>query len=84
MRAMFARLLDGYRESLTRGLQTEASQSQTLRSLFENRLNGHLKSRERQAASQVNCADDFNLFRILDVEYDEVRHSRVLAWLLDR
>jgi hypothetical protein len=84
MRVLFAGLLDGFRGLLDRDLQTEAAESQTLRRVFEERLSGYVKSRENWAASQVNFADDFNLFRVLDVEYDEVRHSRVLAWLLDR
>ena len=36
------------------------------------------------AETQKGSADDFNLFRVLEVAYDELRHSMLLAWLLDR
>ena len=56
----------------------------TIARCFETGLTTYLECRERWAASQVALADDFNLFRVMNVEYDEVRHSKVLAWLLDR
>jgi hypothetical protein len=38
----------------------------------------------RWAAYQVKYADDFNVFDVMKVEHDEVTHSKLLAWLLDR
>jgi hypothetical protein len=52
--------------------------------LFETRLTEYIESRAAWAEKQKALADDFNLFRVMGVEHDEVRHSKLLAWLLDR
>lgn len=46
---------------------------------FEGYLAGRRKWEERQRL----LAEDFNLFDVMDVQDDEVRHSMVLAWVLD-
>ncbi len=46
-------------------------------------LDGYLANRGRWAEQQKLSADDFNLFEVMEVEHDEVRHSMILAWLLD-
>ena len=40
-------------------------------------------ARKKWAEKQKASADDFNLFAVIDVEGDEVRHTKILAWLLD-
>lgn len=47
-------------------------------------LKGFLEERRKWAESQRDSADDFNLFRVIGIEGDELSHSNVLAWLLDR
>lgn len=81
---MFARLLDGFRESQGHCAPAEVTPPQNYRDLFETRLKGYLESRAAWAESQKAFADDFNLFSVMGVEYNEVRHSKLLAWLLDR
>jgi len=39
---------------------------------------------ESVRAKQVESADDFRILQLLGCESDELRHSRVLCWLLDR
>jgi len=39
---------------------------------------------ENVRASQVETAEDFRLLDLLGCETDELRHSRVLSWFLDR
>src|SRR5262245_8288893 len=41
------------------------------------------KARKDWAESQRESADEFNLFEVMEVERDEVGHSKILAWLLD-
>jgi hypothetical protein len=43
-----------------------------------------LAARQQWAKSQRKTADDFNLFEVMGRDYDEVCHSKILAWLLDR
>ncbi len=40
-------------------------------------------ARKTWADEQRASASDFNLFAVLGVESDEVRHSKILTWLLD-
>ncbi len=47
-------------------------------------LAGYREKHSQWASSQRSLADDFNLFAVLGVEYDEINHSKLLAWLLDR
>ena len=79
----FATLLDGFRASHNASLQVEAIKSNCSRGVFETILTGYLDARKVWAASQVECADDFNLFEVMGVDCDEVTHSKLLAWLLD-
>ena len=82
--ATFARLLGRFRESRDRVARTEAAEWTEYRQLFKTRLKDYLEFRDVWAKRQKAFADDFNLFKVLNVEYDEVRHSRLLVWLLDR
>jgi hypothetical protein len=47
-------------------------------------LSGFLAIRLKWAESQRPVADDFNLFEVMEVEGDELCHSKILAWLLDQ
>lgn len=50
---------------------------------FANLLDLFRTERQNWAASQLESADDFNLFGVIGVERDELCHSTILAWLLD-
>jgi hypothetical protein len=47
-------------------------------------LTGFRSARADWAALQRASADDFNLFEVIEVDGDEICHSKILAWLLDR
>jgi HSP20 family molecular chaperone IbpA len=46
-------------------------------------LLGYRAARKTCAAAQQQTADEFNLLEVMNVHRDEVRHSKILAWLLD-
>ncbi len=46
-------------------------------------LHGHDRARRDWAARQKKTADDFNLLDVLEATDDELRHSAMLAWLLE-
>ena len=46
-------------------------------------LDGYRKAEERCREQQQQCADDFNLLAVMQLTGKEVRHSMVLAWVLD-
>lgn len=50
---------------------------------FPRLLDGFLEARKSRIKSQRATAEDMNIFEILNFKYDEVRHSKFLAWLLD-
>jgi hypothetical protein len=78
---LFARLLKGFVATLNGDAESPASaDSQGMRKL----LDGYRLSRQEWEVKQQDLADDFNLFQVMQVEYDELRHSMILAWLLDR
>ncbi len=47
-------------------------------------LPGYRQAFEAVRASQIETAEDFRLLHLLGCETDELRHSSVLRWLLDR
>jgi len=51
--------------------------------LFESLLNGYDAAVDRHRVQQEQVADDFNLMDVLGLTNNEVRHTMVLAWLLD-
>jgi len=65
--------------------QNQAAHDNTRRSAqFSALIDGFLDQIELWRKAQESTAEEFNLFDVLDVAGDEVRHSRLLAWLLDR
>jgi len=49
---------------------------------IQNLLTGFNKTRHKYLESQRETADDINVLNILDFTYDEIRHSKFIAWLL--
>jgi hypothetical protein len=80
----FVDLIAGYDDVVSR-CGPAASRELLLGTMEVNELlDGFEKARSAWATNQVARADDFNLLRVMGVADDEVTHSRVLAWLLDR
>jgi hypothetical protein len=50
---------------------------------FASILTAYRAAWERHRRDQEERADDFNLLRVLQLTGNEIRHSMVLAWLLD-
>ncbi len=72
----FEPLIQGY-------LVLQKKGSEELGEILHTLLPGFLAERKKWAERQRGSAEDFNLFEVLGVATDEVRHSRLLAWLLD-
>src|ERR1035437_2741911 len=82
--ARFEELIDGFLNVVCRSQEIEMKQADRDLPMFRDLLDGYLKSRETWAQAQRATADDFNMFEVMNVVGDENRHSRILAWLLDR
>ncbi|MBM4035395.1 MAG: hypothetical protein FJ291_26935 [Planctomycetes bacterium] len=80
---LFREFLQGFLEADGRASNAEAAEAEIDHRRFEALLAGHAQAVERWRQAQESAADDFNLLRVLKVADDELRHSRVLAWLLD-
>jgi len=82
--AKFSRLLNGFLQ-IGRNCKsqnaTEDARQVTRFSALVNGFQGHIVNWQR---SQRSTAEDFNLLEVMGVTGDEVRHSMLLAWLLDR
>jgi hypothetical protein len=75
-KARFTALLDGYN-----GMQ--AANGQDLCQLAERLLVGFKSQHEQGRKRQEKTADDFNLLETLQISAEEIRHSMMLAWLLN-
>lgn len=73
----FRALLDGY--AARRGEAAPAPEA-----LFRDLLDGFRGKFQAWRKSEENSASDFNLLDTLQIFGEEVRHSMMLAWLLDR
>jgi PD-(D/E)XK nuclease superfamily len=80
----FTALIKGDDAPANRCPQATADGTQHDIERFTTLLDGFRQSRTEWEAKQVKSADEFSLFRVMDVEEDEVTHSKLLAWLLDR
>lgn len=69
-------LLSGWREVLR-------AQHRTQERVVDDLLPGYQEALLRVQQAQIRTADDFNLLDLLDFTGDELRHSRILAWLVD-
>jgi hypothetical protein len=77
-----ANLLAGFRARLHKR-HLDASAAEDRISAIQRVLVGYRQRRTRWAETQRASADEFNLFEVMQVEHDEVRHSMILASLLD-
>jgi len=76
-KASFKTLLDGY-------IRTEPANGSDLSQVAGRLIKGFKKAHEQSRELQKTTADDFNLLDTLQIAGEEIRHSMMLAWLLDR
>jgi hypothetical protein len=82
--AKFTRLLDGFSQK-TRNYRSQEASDDILRvARFPVLIDGFRCQIETWQKSQESTAQDFNMLEVFGVTGDEVRHSMLLAWLLDR
>jgi hypothetical protein len=80
-----ASLVAGFQDARKKLNQTEDLDLQDAAvSRIEAVFDGYLEARMSWAETQRKSADDFNLLEVLGIQYDELCHSKILAWLLDR
>jgi hypothetical protein len=76
-------LLEGFQECRQRADASAQCEAATARDRFTALLNGYGAAVERYRQRQEQVAEDFNLLAVMRLTGNEVRHSMVLAWLLD-
>jgi hypothetical protein len=60
-----------------------SKEEQRLQRVLDQLLPTYMQERKKWAEAQRFTADDFNLLEVLGIDCDEIRHSNILAWLLD-
>jgi hypothetical protein len=63
--------------------ELRAKEKLRLQTILDQLVPGFLAERKKWALAQRALANDFNLFEVIHIQGDEVRHSKLLAWLLD-
>src|SRR5688572_23802123 len=76
-------LLEKYGECRDRADTLEQEQAADDHERIRALLVGYNESVERHRQQQEHVADDFNLLDVMRLTGKEIRHSMVLAWLLD-
>ncbi|MEO0094121.1 MAG: PD-(D/E)XK nuclease family protein [candidate division WOR-3 bacterium] len=93
-KAKIGALLNGYKEvshltinrldSLIQGFKDKEKEYVEKRlPLFKNLLNGYFETLRRLRESQRTTAEEINILDVLGFTYDELRHSKFLAYLFD-
>jgi len=77
-------LLEKFGEHHNRVKRFEQAQMAENRDQFQVLLDGYNGKIELDRYQQEKVADDFNLLDVMRLTGKEIRHSMVLAWLLDR
>lgn len=76
-------LVQRFQSLISRHTELRSKETARLQTVVARLLPGFREARKVWADSQRHTAEDFNLFEIMGVASDEVRHSKILAWLLD-
>lgn len=79
----FHRLLDEFVRVRQRVDVAELAEAGETRRHLDTLLAGYHEATARYRERQVDVADDFNLLDVMELTGKEVRHSMMLAWLLD-
>lgn len=80
----FERLFKNYAIAHSRSTRQAEQIAQSHRQEFRCLFEGYLKALDIWEKNQRGTADRFDILEVLDATGDELRHSRMLAWLLDR
>lgn len=81
--ATHQQLLDGFLPIYRMSQTEEAQDAKRDRDAIASLLNGFDSAVQSWRESQKEKADDFNLLEVMQLTGKEIRHSMVLAWLLD-
>jgi len=82
-RQAYSNLLDGFMEVHDKTEREELAAAQRLKKKFGPLFDGFGIALEGYWRRQKKTADDFNLLAVFNLESDEIRHSKALAWLLN-
>jgi hypothetical protein len=77
-------LLEGFKQARGRSDATALVRAAGEHALFGRLLAEYETAADSHRLHQEGRADDFNLFAVLKLVHNEIRHSMALAWLLDR
>jgi hypothetical protein len=80
----FKRLLDGFTKAHTEATKIESAEFERHLQIFKTFFPYYHTALERWRKDQEDKADDFNLLEVMELTRKEVRHSMILAWLLDK
>lgn len=76
-------LLADFQRHQQRADESEQAQTSRSRAQFVHLLHDYRAAFEHYRITQEQTADDFNLLDVMNLTGSEIRHSMVLAWLLD-
>ena len=83
LRSEFVTLLSNFRAHQEAADVAAKAFEESQQEIFTSLLTGYASAWDAYRASQVNMADDFNILGVLGLTNKEIRHSMMLAWLLD-
>ena len=80
---VFRTFLEGFGSAYALASAAEAAEAETTVRLLPEFFRGYHEALERWRHQQEDSADDFNILEVLRLTGNEIRHSMLLAWLLD-
>jgi hypothetical protein len=80
---LYQNLLQGFLQTYARCRAQELREAQVSLCSLQELFAKYASAIEEWRKSQESLADDFSILEVLDLTGNEIRHSMVLAWLLD-
>lgn len=80
----FKSFLEGFNSAYSVATASEAMEAYRNRQEFEPFLQGYGEALNRWRIAEEGTAEDFNLLDVMELTWKEIRHSMILAWLLDK
>lgn len=80
----FAALLEGFGDRFRQDCVIQKQRGQLALLGFTRTITGFINAKSTWQQEQRSFADSFNILAVLNLTDKEVRHSMVLAWLLDK
>ena len=75
--------LEGFEKAYSSAIVAETAEAAQTARLLPDFFQGYKQAIDRWRQDQESKADDFNLFAVMELTGSELRHSMILAWLLD-